>query len=309
MKEEHFFLKTEDTIDIYVYHWLPDKSPCRGIVHIIHGMAEHGRRYTHFARALTAAGYGVYAQDLRGHGKTAKNKDDLGYFGKDISFDHLVSDIYLVSRKIYESHPGVPVFIFGHSLGSMITLRYCELHGKTVHGAIIMGTGITSHLLLRVGTIIINNEIKKHGETYKSPLLYNIAFGNHNKPFKPNRTEYDWLSRDTREVDTYVKDPLCGFFCSCAFYNELTPFLLMLHKKASISGIPADLPLYLCSGDMDPVGNMGKDVKRLSKMLKAAGVKDITRRLYAGARHELINETNRDEVTAHIIEWLGSHLV
>ena len=232
MFTETFTFNSNDKTGIYTYKWLPDKKKCKAVVQILHGMAEHAGRYSRFARALTDKGYAVYANDYRGHGKTAKSNDDLGYLGKNKKFDCLVRDGYELTEVIKKEHARLPVILFGHSLGAYIALGYIEDHGKVINGCIFSGPGYPNKLLLFAGKIIVKGEIKKHGEKYKSLKANELTFGAYNKPFKPNRTPFDWINRENEEVDRYIKDPLCGFICTSAFFYELAECVCEYNKTA-----------------------------------------------------------------------------
>ncbi|MBN2443619.1 MAG: alpha/beta hydrolase [Spirochaetales bacterium] len=308
MKSKTMTHTTGDGAKIFVYTWLPEKKKYKGIIHIIHGMADHAGRYERFARELTDNHYIVYAHDQRGHGKTAECGEDFGYLGENKSCHDLVKDVHELTQIIRKNHPELPLFHFSHSFGTYISLGYIEEHGKDIEGCIFSGPGIPNKLLLTFGKIILKNEMKKHGEKYKSEKVNSLSFGAFNKPFKPNRTGFDWLNRDTNEVDVYIQDPRCGFICSVGFYWELSAWLNTIYKKKHIALIPDTLPLYLCAGEKDPVGNMGKDILRLVKMYKKAGIKDLTYKLYPESRHEIINEINREQVIKDILTWLEGHV-
>lgn len=304
MTNKTFTFTTKDAVKLFVYTWLPDTKQCKAIVLIIHGMAEHAERYTGFAKFLIDAGYGIYAHDMRGHGKTAAEEDDLGDLGKNKAFDCLVQDAFELTGTIKKNHPGLPVILFGHSLGAYIALGYIEQYGNSIRGCIFSGPGYPNKLLLCAGKVILKGVIKKHGAQYRSPKTNDLTFGAYNKPFRPARTAFDWLSRDNDEVDKYINDPLCGFIFTCGFWLEFTKWMQIIFKKGNISAIPHALPLSIFAGKKDPAGKMGKDVKKLYKMYKRAGMKEISYKLYPGARHEILNETNRQAVMEDILSWM-----
>jgi alpha-beta hydrolase superfamily lysophospholipase len=303
-----FTMTTTDNTKLFVYTWLPDKNKCKAIVFILHGMAEHAGRYERFARFLTGAGFGIYAHDQRGHGKSVADKEDLGFLGKNKRFGCLVDDAYELAGHIKKDHPDLPIILLGHSLGSYIALGYIGQYGSSVNGCIFSGPGYPAALPLCVGKMLIRGEIKKHGGKYRSRKINDLTFGGYNKPFAPARTAFDWLSRDTNEVDTYIGDPLCGFICTSSFFLELSEWFQIIFNKENVSAIPDTLPLSIFAGGKDPAGKMGKDVKKLYKMYKRAGIKDITSMVYPGARHEILNETNREQVMKDVLTWITAHL-
>ncbi len=307
MKAKTFTLKGKGGAKIFVYSWLPDGKPAAA-VQISHGMAEHAARYERFAEALTAAGYAVYANDHRGHGKTAGALKNVGYFADKDGWDILVDDMHRLTDHIKNQHPKIPVFLFGHSMGSFLSRDYISRWGGDIRGAILSGTGGDPGLLGKVGGLVARLEKGLRGGRAKSPLLTALSFGAFNKPFKPNRTDFDWLSRDNAEVDKYVADPYCGGVFSAGFWVDFLKGLNSLYRPDYLSKIPKNLPLYLFSGERDPVGNDAKGVREVYDSYKKAGLTDVTLKFYPDGRHEMLNETNRKEVFKDVIAWLKKHL-
>jgi alpha-beta hydrolase superfamily lysophospholipase len=172
---------------------------------------------------------------------------------------------------------------------------------------ILSGTGSDPGFLSTVGIWIAKREIKKKGKRARSELLNKLSFGSYNKAFKPNRTEFDWLSRDEKEVDKYIEDPYCGEVATAGFFYDMISGVKQLDKPERISQIPKDLPIFLFSGDQDPVGNNTKGVRTAYQNLKKAGIKDISYKLYKDGRHEMLNEINKEEVYRDVIQWLNNH--
>lgn len=302
-----FIFKDGGGVDIFVYKWLPDGSEkARGVVQVAHGMAEHAARYAGFAKALTKAGYIVYANDHRGHGKTAKTVENVGYLGDD-GWNWMIKDMKQLNDIIKEETPNVPVFLFGHSMGSLLAQRYITLYGDTIKGVILSGTSGKPGLLLHIGIRVAAREVKKFGADSRSEKLNSMTFGSYNNAFMPCRTSFDWLSRDTKEVDKYVNDPFCGGIFSAGFFYDMARGIRQLHKKDNMKNIPKELPIYIFSGDMDPVGKNCKTVYPLIKRYEKLGIQDVTYKFYKGGRHEMLNEINREEVTNDVLGWLDSH--
>lgn len=307
MNIQERFVTVLDGSEIYLRKWLPE-SELRGIVQIAHGMTEHAGVYTECIAALLKAGYGVYAHDHRGHGKTVKNEEDYGHFEPNVGWSQAVADIIFVSGLIRSEHT-CPLFLLGHSMGSFLSRRAVQLRGELYDGFLISGTGGNPGFLGVIGHKVATVEMKLRGAKTKSPMLNFLSFGNFNSNFKPNRTKFDWLSSDTNQVDRYIEDPLCGFICSTSFYRELFNGVLEVNRLEEYEKTPKDLPIHIFSGDRDPVGDMGKGVKEVYDMYKRCGVKDVTLRLYENGRHEMFHEVNRDEVFEDLISWLNEHSV
>lgn len=305
MKQTEFKLQTSDGIEIFCCKWFdPQIETIRGVIQIAHGMAEHILRYEIFAQYLVERGYVVYGHDHRGHGRTALSREDIGYFADNNGFEKVVYDVKLLTDFIKHEQPGLPLILFGHSMGSFISRRYVQLFGDDINGAIFSGTGGDPGLLGKFGKVIAQRECRKKGRKTPSPLLDKLSFGNFNKQFQPNRTKFDWLSRDDKQVDLYVDDPLCGNVFTIGFFSDLFDGMEIIHQKKEIERIPKSLPLLLISGDMDPVGNNGKAVRKVFAQYKHAGFENVTLKLYGGARHEILNEVNREEVFADIFAWV-----
>ncbi|MFC8583015.1 alpha/beta fold hydrolase [Streptomyces sp. NPDC057217] len=277
-----FTFPSRDGLTVHVRRWLPTAPP-RGIVQIAHGMGEHGARYEPLARALVAAGYAVYADDHRGHGLTML-PGRPGALGDD-GWNLLVDDLATLTRIAGDNHPEAPVILLGHSLGSFAAQQYLLDHADLVDGIALCGTTAVDELFAFLAGA--------GGD----------VMGSFNAPFQPARTEADWLSRDENQVDAYIADPLCGFTLD---EPSMAGLAAAASRLAEPKGIPADLPLYVLVGDRDPL-NQGLTLSDLVvERYRAAGLTEISYRAYPGARHELFNETNRDEVVTDLIAWLDT---
>lgn len=307
MRSDTFPTTAADGTALHTYRWLPDGDP-KAIVQIAHGMAEHAGRYARFAQALTDAGYAVYAEDHRGHGQTNPRGASHGYFADHDGFATVVEDLHEVTEVAREEVPDVPVFLFGHSMGSFLARAYAASYGGELAGLILCGTAGDQGLLGKAGAGIAAVQSRLRGRRHTSGLLDSLSFGSYGNAFKPTRTKFDWLSRDPEEVDKYVADPLCGNVFTAGFYADLLSGLAYIHDPKTSALVPKNLPIHLIAGSMDPVGAQSKGVEQVAGQYRKAGVKEVTTHYYIGARHELLNETNRDEVTADVIGWLGAHL-
>ena len=305
---ENFKFADSEGVELNVYKWRPE-GEVLGVVQISHGMTENILRYDEFAKYLNNKGFIVYGHDHRGHGLTAKSKDELGYIADNEGFDWLVRDLYELMMMIKEENKGLPIYLFGHSMGSFVSQRFVELHGKEIDGLILSGSNGEPTKLAPIGIFLSNMEIKIFGRKHTSKMMDKLSFGDFNKKFKPNRTPYDWLCSVDSEVDKYIANEYWGFVCSASFYYDLLRGLRAIHKDENFSSIPKDLPIYILAGDMDPVGFFGKGIVNLYDKLKLTGVKDVEYKLYKNKRHEILNEDNKLEVMNDISTWLFNKVV
>lgn len=268
---------------------------------IAHGMMEHADRYADFADELNTAGISVYAIHHLGHGLS--NEFEQGHWPKN-GFQLCVDRMADLVTHVRTLQPDIPVFMLGHSMGSFLAQKYIS-ENPQIKGLILSGTNGPS-LMVHVGSVLASLLLQLNDAKSESPFLHHMSFDPFQKPFQPNRTSCDWLSRDSEQVDAYVQDNKCGFVCTHGFYDSFMRGLTNIHRKKVMMNIPKSLPIYLFSGSMDPVGNFGKGVTKLSKMYLGMGMTDITTKLYLQGRHEMINEINRKEVYRDVIDWILS---
>ncbi|MGY1717512.1 alpha/beta fold hydrolase [Blastococcus sp. SYSU DS0552] len=283
MPDQTFSLDSASDVRVTAYRWDP-AGPARGIVQLTHGMGEHLLRYEPLAAALTGAGWVVVGQDHRGHGATAQDGHwgELGLGG----WDELVRDIGRLTAHVRADLPDVPLVLLGHSMGSFAAQQYVLDHSADLAALVLTGTTVLD---------LLEPAVDLDGPTDLS------AF---NAPFAPARTDYDWLSRDEAQVDAYVADPRCGFGLAAADSRQMFLSGRQLADPERLRGIRGDLPVYVAVGDADPLNGQLALVQVLVDRLREAGVRDVTLRAYPGARHEVFNETNRDEVIADLLAWL-----
>lgn len=275
------FTSAADGMAITAYKWR-SASP-RALMVIAHGAAEHALRYERFARTLNAAGIDVWAADQRGHGCSA-GPEGLGDFGPG-GWDALVADIGQLIEMAHVAHPGLPVVFFSHSMGSFAAQQFLPEGSGAIAAAILSGSSA--------------RDVPKEGDPPPTPP---------NAPFEPGRTEYDWLSRDEAEVDKYIADPLCGFNMQRVRRPQNRANPARLAETARLKAIRPDLPCLFVAGDKDPINRDLEGLRVLEQRWRDAGLKQIDTLYYAGGRHEMLNETNRDEVTADIIAWIRKTL-
>jgi alpha-beta hydrolase superfamily lysophospholipase len=283
-----FTYPAKDGAEIVGYRWDPAGRP-RGVVQLTHGMGEHVQRYDALARALTGRGLVVYGQDHRGHGATARHADELGQLGPD-GWTQLVGDIDLLVSRIRDEQPGLPLVLLAHSMGSFAVQQYLLDHSDRVDAVVLTGTTALDQL---------------------EPALdldKPIDLAAFNAAFQPARTEFDWLSRDEAIVDAYIADPRCGFGIDVDAGQDMFAGARRMADPGQVTAIRPDLPLYIAAGELDPVNANLALLHVLVDRYRAAGLTDVTVRTYPGARHEILNETNRDEVVARILDWIDQVL-
>ena len=283
-----FTYPAKDGLEIVSYRWDPASQP-RGAVQLTHGMGEHVLRYSALAGALAKGGLVVYGQDHRGHGATARSADELGQLGPD-GWTRLVEDIDLLVSRVRDEQPGLPLVLLGHSMGSFAVQQYLLDHNDRVDAVVLTGT---TALDLLEPALDLDKPIDL------------AAF---NAAFEPARTEFDWLSRDEEIVDAYIADPRGGFGIDTDAAKDMFAGARRMADPGQVAAIRPDLPVYIAAGELDPVNANLALLNVLVDRYRAAGLADVTVRTYPGARHEILNETNRDEVVASILDWIDQVL-
>lgn len=298
------FLSTDGHTPIYYRAWLPNDTP-KAVLVICHGMLEHIERYEEFALILNKQKIAVYGHDHLGHGHSIISEENKGFFAEQNGNQCVVNDYYKMIQIARQAHPKTPLFLLGHSMGSFVLRQL--LHHKPlpdINGAIIMGTGHQPKSLLMLGQKLSHLVARIKGSHYKSALLYRLALGSNNKRIRPYVTGYEWLSRDDNRVNDYIHDPYNSDNFTAKAYADMFTGMLTNYDKSRLATLDKKIPLLLISGKEDPVGNYGTGVEALYQCYLKMSYKDVTLILYPGARHELLNERNRVEVTHDIINWL-----
>jgi alpha-beta hydrolase superfamily lysophospholipase len=271
-------------------------------------MAEHSARYQSFAEFCNGQGYVVVANDHRGHGKTGEKSGVMGYFAAKDGFDRVVQDLHAIHGWLDKQYPDLPKFLLGHSMGSFLARRYLQRYGSTIDGAILMGSGGDPGVAAKIGKFLARLQMRRD-PTKPSNILDKMAFGAYNRGIEGAKTKFDWLSRDDHEVQKYINDPFCGMICSAGFFYDLFTGLELIHNPALIERIPKAIPILVVSGHADPVGGNGQGVAEFVGQLRKHGVSNIEMKLYPGARHEILNELNKDEVMKDIASWLNQQTI
>ena len=285
-----------DNSSIFVRSWLPDQpDQTQAVIHIAHGMAEHSKRYEQFAEQCVNKGIAVYAHDHRGHGHTG-SKDMLGHYGDHKGWNLVLSDMNDVHNMIKKSHPTVPFFSMGHSMGSFITQGFVFSYQPEITGLILSGSNYSAPIKYKAARLIAKLEKLRKGPRFRSKLIDKLTFGNFNHRFKPNQTNFDWLSSDLNEVRKYIEDPHCGFICSTQLWCDLLGGLATISQPESFKRFNPDTPVLIFGGQDDPVGNYGNGLIALSRQYGDADIKDVDLQIYPKGRHEMLNEINANDV-------------
>ena len=285
------------------YHYWKCEGDEKAVMHINHGMAEHSLRYNEFALYLNNFGISVYAQDHIGHGM-AEDQGQLGFFAEEDGWNKIVDQAIELSKYIKEENSDLPFILLGHSMGSFIARCILEKVDNLFTCAIIMGTASSNGFAGKIGRCIANSHVNKKGATFIDKKLDSLAFGSYNKKFDKNDSSFQWLSRDRDNVKKYENDKWCGFICSSSMYRDLIDLIEEANNRAKIDKIRKDIPLLFISGDSDPVGNYGKGVNKAFNIYKDCGMKDLTLKLIPCARHELLNEIDKDDTMKILSNWI-----
>jgi alpha-beta hydrolase superfamily lysophospholipase len=286
MAPDKFAYRCADGTQLAGYRWAADEAQTgAGVVVLVHGMGEHIRRYDHVAEALTSQGFVVYGHDHRGHGASLAADDEPGHLGPN-GWSALIDDLNLAIAQAKSDYPGLPVVMVAHSMGSFATQQFLLDHGSDVDAVAMTGTSVLD---------LLEPALDLSGDLDLS------AF---NAAFQPARTDFDWLSRDESIVDAYLADPLCGFGIDAVSAKDMFAAARRLADPSEVARIPHDLPLYLAAGSKDPVNGDLTLLWALVDRYRAAGLGDVTVRVYDDARHEILNEINRAEVIEDLLQWL-----
>jgi alpha-beta hydrolase superfamily lysophospholipase len=288
---------------INLYSLLPDNN-LKAVIHITHGLAEHAKRYSRFASDLVTAGYAVFAHDIRGHGYTKAKNAPQGVLGKSNGFDLVLEDQNQIISLIKERHPDKLIIFFGHSLGSIINLNFALKYPNQVDALACWNLGIETGLLPRASRIILALEALFRNPNNASLIASKLTFEAWNSKFKPNRTEFDWLSQDEKEVGLYVDDPLCGFDVSISMWRDILDGVFFAGNINNLKNLSKELPVHIIGGAKDPCTNYGRNMEKLAIKLRNSGLTDVNYEILENTRHESLNEINRNQTTASFIEWL-----
>lgn len=301
---EEFWLTAEDDCELYIRSWGSDIKDAKAVILISHGMTEHIARYKQLAAFFNGKGFIVYGDDHRGHGRTGEKQGQLGFIAEANGFELLVEDLHLLIQYVKKQHTGLPVFIYGHSMGSFITRNYIQNYSEEVAGVLLAGSGFFPERSSKVGLEIASFQNPRKESTF----MNNLVFGNYNSKIVQKLTSFDWLTRDGQVVDDYIADPLSGYVPTAGFFVDLLTGILQMQDPERNKRIRKDLPMLFISGDADPVGNYSKGVFQAAESYIEAGLSDVIVSLYPDARHELHQETNKEEVFDFLEQWIRKQL-
>lgn len=306
--QEFTFLSSDGHTQLHGAQWTPADRKPRAVLQIAHGVAEHILRYDDFARYLNDRGILVAGHDHLGHGKSLPEGGTPVYFGDGSTWNTPVDDVYVLHTRLKEQYPHLPLLLMGHSMGSFLSRTYLIRYPGTVKAAVLMGTGWQSPAAL-AGGLALAGTLARRDAASTNATVTALAFGTYNKTFKPNRTEYDWLSADEENVDNYIADPLCGHDATVGLFHEMLWGIRFNQRPGNLRKMDRETPILLISGEDDPVGGMGAGVRQTYQAFRHAGVADCTLKLYPGLRHELLNEkAHRTEVYETIWNWMEARV-
>ena len=305
--QDFYFQSSTGRTSIHALKCVPDGKP-RAVVQIAHGIAEHIDRYRPFMEFLADNGFVAAGNDHLGHGKSIRVPEEQGFFAEKDGWWRVVDDMDKLHDIMSKEYPELPYVLFGHSMGSFLTRTYLIKHPDKYDGVILSGTGHQSPALVLGGDAAASVMAKLNGAMGDGAKLDSLAFGTYLNKIENPRTKFDWLSHDTEQVDKYIADPLCGFVGKIGLYRDMMQGIKFITNKKNIAQMSKEKPVYFMSGDGDPVGDYGKGVERAYKAFCDAGLHDVFMRLYPGGRHEMLNETNKEQVYQDILNWLNEKI-
>ena len=287
--------------------YIPE-TEIKGIVLIVHGMAEHRKRYNVFCNFLADNGFITYVYDQLGHGETAGSIENLGYMDDKDNLEAMLEDVYIVNKSLqkdFNKENKLKFYLLGHSMGSFISQRYTQVYPDTIDGLILSGSSITKSPLYFFGRLFSKVIVLFKGRKYRSKLLDTLSFGAYNNKIDKPKTSFDWLSVNEENVRNYINDEYCGTIFSASYFYDLMKMFKKINKN--FKSINKDLPIYIFGGSDDPVSSMGKGLIRLNKKYLQNGQNDVELMLYNGLRHETLLEENYQEIHKNVLNWLKKH--
>ncbi|MBB5278037.1 alpha-beta hydrolase superfamily lysophospholipase [Rhizobium rosettiformans] len=288
------------------YHHQPSANGARGIVLICHGLAEHSRRYEAFAIALSERGYHVYAHDHRGHGETTAPDAAFRSFARKDGASKVIADVMAMRELAVQSHPGLPVILFGHSMGGLIALNVATEHPQAFHALSIWNSNFNPGLAGRFAQGVLSLEQMLKGSDVPSTILPKATFAAWGRAIKGHRTAFDWLSHDAGQVDAYIADPLCGFDASVSMWRDIFRLTFAGADPERLARLPQRLAVYLVGGAEDPATNNGREIRWLGQRMLDIGMTDVETNVYEGMRHETLNEVGREKAITDFLTWLDN---
>ena len=319
IEKEYSFLSNNKYSDIYVKMWIP-KGEIKAILQLSHGMNEHMERYDEFANYLASNGIMVVGNDHMGHGNSVSTPDDYGYFAIPIiggtktqrekysSSNLCVMDMYQITKTVKKHYPGIPYFLLGHSMGSMLSQRYVMNYGKVIDGLILTGIVYIDKKLIFPGKLMCKLITFIKGERHRSKLYYSIVFGKYLSRIKNPKTKFDWLCTNEKTVNDFINDEKCRFTFTMNGFEALASTYEYIQREKNLTRIPKDLNVFILSGSEDPCGNYGEYVSVLRDIYKSFGIKNVSDKLYMNCRHELVNENLKNEIFEDVKNWIEDRI-
>lgn len=307
IKEQSFFLNSSMQERFFVKSYLPATGKPKGILQIMHGMAEHHGRYHEFGSFLAEHGYGAFINDHPGHGQTAGSIDRLGYINNQRGWEIMLENSRALYTHIRKNQPEIPVFLMGHSMGSILARHFMTVYPVYVQGLVLSGTFDMPGSTLRALNLLVKTQSLFFGSNKKSYWFNRFFFHNFNKHFKPRPTEFEWISSSREEIDQYVNDPYCGFDCSVAFYRNLAFGIFAMKKAHHNLKYRKTIPLLIMGGQDDPVGNFGKDAMKIHSEFYKQHFQNLKVKVFRG-RHEMLHEAEKEKVFNYLLKWMDEHL-
>ncbi len=307
MKQEFYYPSGDGQTKIHGIVWRPE-TDVKAVLQICHGMVEYIDRYNDFAQYLAERGVCVVGHDHLGHGKSVQSEEYLGFFHESHGNKYVITDIHRLRRMTEKDYAGVPYFMMGHSMGSFLLRQYLTMRAEGLAGAIIMGTGYMPHGLLAAGQMVCRTIAAVKGWQYRSEFMNQLGMGGYNKQFEPSESTKDWITSDEEMRKKYEADPLCSFTFTVNGYYQMFEGMKVLTKKNAMDKIPGSLPVLFVSGAEDPVGSNGEGVARVFRKYERAGTQDVKMKLYPKGRHEILNESNREQVYEDLYQWMDDRI-
>lgn len=307
MSDLTFQLNATDGHRIAVYHWPTTGS--RGVVHLLHGMAEHGARYARLGASLNDANWALVVHDHRGHGLSVSDEADRGHYADADGWNKVLADVGTVQAWISEQYQGKPHVLAGHSMGSFVALDYAIKYGATLDGLVLSSTDLKPRWFYRVMRSILTLEKWRLGGRGVSALVAALTFDKFAKQIADRQTDYDWLSHDAEEVEKYINDALCGHACTMQLWSDMLDGLLSISGKNGLRKLDKELPVFMFCGTGDPMNEFGKGARSMEKMLKKYHPENLRIDIHPDGRHELLNDSQRDKITKNLTSWIAQSII
>ncbi len=303
IKKEFTYKSRDGVTNIHAIAWLPD-TEVTAVLQIAHGMVEHIDRYEEFSSWLTDRGFAVVGNDHLGHGGSVTSESEYGYFHHPNGNRYVLGDMHQLFLYAKRQYPEVPYFMLGHSMGSFLVRQYITITSRGLSGVIIMGTGYQPWYMLEAGQLLCRVIAAFKGWHYRSRLVDDLSFGSYNQKFEPAETGLEWLNSDEERRQKYIDDPLSGFVFTVNGYYQMFAGMKTLTSKKRLEAMDKELPVFIVSGTEDPVGDFGDGVRKVYGQFLDVGMQNVDMKLYPGDRHEILNETDREQVYEDLLRWM-----